>query len=59
MMSLSAPRESELEKIERASRDELSALQLQRLKWSINHAFEHSPMYRNKFEQAFVFFPQT
>tara|TARA_B100002003_G_C14121715_1_gene539559 strand:- start:599 stop:1909 length:1311 start_codon:yes stop_codon:yes gene_type:complete len=52
MMSLSAPRESELEKIERASRDELSTLQLQRLKWSINHAFEHSPMYRNKFEQA-------
>lgn len=50
-MSVPAPREAELDPIERATCDELRALQLERLKWSINHAFENSPMYRKKFEQ--------
>jgi phenylacetate-CoA ligase len=36
------------EPIERASRDELASVQLQRLKWSIRHAFEHVPHYRQK-----------
>ena len=32
-----------LEPIETASRDELTALQLERLKWSLRHAYDHSP----------------
>src|SRR6478736_4983540 len=39
-----------LEPIEKASRDELAALQLERLKWSLNHAYENSPVYRRKFD---------
>ncbi len=38
----------DLEPIERASRDELESLQLERLKWSIRHAFDHVPHYRQK-----------
>lgn len=37
-----------LDPIERASRDELLALQLDRLKWSLAHAYENSPVYRRK-----------
>src|SRR5689334_2700432 len=40
-----------LEPIEKASRDELHALQLTRLKWTLRHAYEHVPAYRRKFEQ--------
>jgi phenylacetate-CoA ligase len=43
-----------LEPIETASRDELAALQLERLKWSLKHAYEHSPVYRRKFHEASV-----
>ncbi|ALD91643.1 phenylacetate-CoA ligase [Cupriavidus gilardii CR3] len=43
-----------LERIETASRDELQALQLQRLKWSLDHAYQHSPVYRRKFDEAGV-----
>ncbi|WP_175924406.1 phenylacetate--CoA ligase PaaK [Burkholderia latens] len=43
-----------LEPIETASRDELTALQLERLKWSLRHAYEHSPVYRRKFDEAGV-----
>ena len=43
-----------LEPIEKASRDELTALQLERLKWSLNHAYENSPVYRRKFDEAGV-----
>jgi len=43
-----------LEAIETASRDELAALQLERLKWSLNHAYENSPVYRRKFDEAGV-----
>lgn len=43
-----------LEPIETASRDELTALQLERLKWSLAHAFENSRVYRRKFEDAGV-----
>jgi phenylacetate-CoA ligase len=39
-----------LEPIETASRDELQALQLRRLRWSLQHAFEHVPHYRRAFE---------
>lgn len=44
----------ELEPIERASRDEIGALQLQRMKWSLNHAYENVPMYRKRFDDKGV-----
>ena len=50
----SQPHDGELEPIERASEDELRALQLQRLQWSVRHAYEHSAPYRAKCERAGV-----
>ena len=41
-----------LEPIERASRDELEHLQLERLSWSVRHAYDHVPYYRAKCEAA-------
>lgn len=38
----------DLEPIERASRDELESLQLQRLKWSVRHAYDHVSQYQKK-----------
>jgi phenylacetate-CoA ligase len=43
-----------LEPIEKASRDELQALQLERLKKTLAHAYAHSPVYRRKFDDAAV-----
>ncbi|AJY32660.1 phenylacetate-CoA ligase [Burkholderia thailandensis 34] len=43
-----------LEPIETASRDELQALQLSRLKWSLRHAYENVPHYRRSFDAAGV-----
>jgi len=43
---------SGLEAIETASRDELTALQLERLCNTLHRAYEHVALYRNKFEQA-------
>jgi phenylacetate-CoA ligase len=43
-----------LEPIETASRDELQALQLQRLQWSLRHAYDNVPRYRAKFDAAGV-----
>jgi phenylacetate-CoA ligase len=40
--------------IETASRDELAALQLQRLRWSLRHAYAHVPHYRRSFDAAGV-----
>ncbi|HRJ68321.1 MAG TPA: phenylacetate--CoA ligase [Beijerinckiaceae bacterium] len=40
--------------IEVASRDEITGLQLQRLKWSLRHAYDNVPAYRKKFEAAGV-----
>ncbi|MEY0303224.1 MAG: phenylacetate--CoA ligase PaaK [Pseudomonadota bacterium] len=40
--------------IEFASRDEIEALQLSRLKWTLTHAYENVPMYRKKFNDAGV-----
>ena len=40
----------DLEPIERASQDELQALQLQRLQWTLNHAYERVPHYRQSFD---------
>ncbi|MGF6211354.1 phenylacetate--CoA ligase PaaK [Comamonas sp. 4034] len=36
--------------IETASRDEIEALQLQRLRWSLQHAYENVPHYRQAFD---------
>ncbi len=44
----------ELEPIETASRDELQALQLKRLKWTLDLAYYNVPMYRHKFDEAGV-----
>ena len=49
-----SPRRNELEPIELASRDEIAGLQLQRLKWSLRHAYENVPHYRKKFAAANV-----
>lgn len=48
------PAKSDLEPIEIASRDEISALQLDRLKWSLRHAYDNVPMYRQRFDEAGV-----
>ena len=45
-----SPRPGDLEPIETASRDEISALQLDRMKWSLRHAYENSPFYRARFD---------
>lgn len=39
---------------ERLSREELEALQLERLQWTVRHAYENVPFYREKFEQCGV-----
>lgn len=39
-----------LDSIEKASRDELQALQLERLKWSLKHAYENVPHFRKNFD---------
>ncbi len=44
----------ELEPIEKASIDELRALQLERLKWSVRHAYENVPHYRKAFDDKGV-----
>jgi phenylacetate-CoA ligase len=41
-----------LEPIETASRDEIVALQLHRLKWTLHHAYENVPAYRRKLDAA-------
>ena len=45
------PRPEDLEPIERASADELRALQLERLRWSLRHAYHEVPAYRALFDE--------
>lgn len=40
--------------IEHASRDELQALQLERMKWTLRHAYENVPHYRKRFDEKGV-----
>src|ERR1051325_6125046 len=47
-----APKPGDLEAIETASRDALESLQLQRLSWSIGHAYDDLPFYRRAFDAA-------
>jgi phenylacetate-CoA ligase len=44
----------QLERIEKAGIDELRALQLERLRWTLSHAYERVPHYRQKFDAADV-----
>ncbi|WP_298964173.1 phenylacetate--CoA ligase PaaK [uncultured Roseibium sp.] len=45
-----APHPGDLEPIETASRDEISALQLKRLQWSVAHAYENVPLFKQRFD---------
>ena len=53
-MPVKKPARGELEGIETASRDELQALQLQRLKWTLRHAYDNVAHYRTAFDAAGV-----
>ena len=53
-MAARKPAPGDLEPIETASRDELQSLQLQRLQWSLAHAYDHVPHYRKAFDGAGV-----
>ncbi|MBN7762893.1 phenylacetate--CoA ligase [Nitratireductor aquibiodomus] len=48
------PKKEDLDPIEIASRDEIQALQLVRLKWSLRHAYENVPHYKKSFDAAGV-----
>jgi phenylacetate-CoA ligase len=48
------PARDSLDPIEIASRDEISALQLERLRWSLNHAYSNVPHYKKQFDNAGV-----
>lgn len=49
-MPVKHPASGDLEPVERASRDELQALQLKRLQWTLQHAYDHVPHYRQAFD---------
>ncbi|NOX73630.1 MAG: phenylacetate--CoA ligase [Alphaproteobacteria bacterium] len=51
MIDLTPARDT-LDPIEIASRDEISALQLKRMKWSLKHAYENVPHYKASFDAA-------
>jgi len=53
-MPTRTPRPVTLEPIETASRDELSSLQLERLRRSLRHAYENVAHYRRTFDEAGV-----
>ena len=54
MVAAGVTQDATLEPIERASRDELTVLQLTRLKWSLGHAYRNVPHYRASFDAAGV-----
>ncbi len=49
-----SPNKKDLNPIEIASRDEIAALQLRRMKWSLKHAYENVPHYKKSFDAAGV-----
>ena len=49
-MPVRQPAPGDLEAIETASRDEVQALQLQRLRWTLQHAYDNVPHYRKAFD---------
>lgn len=52
--ALRAPSPAELDGAERMSRAEIEALQLERLHWTVAHAYENVPLYTAKFDAAGV-----
>lgn len=50
----STSRKAGLDAVEHASADELAALQLERMRWSLGHAYEHVPHYKAAFDAAGV-----
>ncbi|TKT73195.1 phenylacetate--CoA ligase [Afipia massiliensis] len=48
------PEPTELDRYEIASRDDIRALQRERLAWSLRHAYQNVPHYRAKFDAAGV-----
>ncbi len=53
-MTVKSPRPGDLDPIETASRDEITALQLQRLQWSVRHTYDNVAPYRKRCEEAGV-----
>jgi phenylacetate-CoA ligase len=53
-MTVKKPLPGDLEPIETASRDEISALQLERLKWSVRHTYDNVEPYRRKCQEQGV-----
>lgn len=53
-MTVKSPQPGDLEPIEQASRDEISALQLQRLQWSVRHTYDNVEPYRKRCEEKGV-----
>ncbi|NYT75738.1 phenylacetate--CoA ligase [Alcaligenaceae bacterium] len=49
-MPVKHPNPGDLAPIETASRDEITALQLERLRWTLRHAYENVPHYRQAFD---------
>ena len=49
-MPVRQPAPGDLEPIETASRDEIAALQLQRLRQTLRHAYDNVPHYRQAFD---------
>lgn len=48
------PNKADLDPIEIASIDEIRATQLERMKWSLRHAYDNVPMYKQRFDEAGV-----
>lgn len=53
-MKARAPDKKELDPIETAGRDEITALQTKRLAWTLRHAYANVPHYKKKFDDAGV-----
>lgn len=53
-MPVKKPMPGDLEHIETASRDEIAVLQLERMKWTLKHAYENVPHYKQKFDEKGV-----
>jgi len=53
-MSQQRPAPGDLDAIETASRDEIASLQLLRLRWSLQHAYDNVPHYRRAFDEKGV-----
>ncbi|MES0862689.1 phenylacetate--CoA ligase PaaK [Ruegeria sp. SCPT10] len=49
-----SPSKADLDPIEIASIDEIRATQLERLKWSVRHAYDNVAMYKQRFDEAGV-----